>query len=291
MGEANAALIAPQDLVFKTPDGLKLVAHAYGCPDAPPVLFAHGGGQTRHAWGKAAAILAKNGRYAVTLDLRGHGDSDWSPHAHYGLDHYAGDLVAVAEVLGGKPDVVGASLGGLSAMVVEGMARPGTFSSLTLVDITPRMEQAGVDEILGFMAEKMESGFASLDEAADFIASYLPHRERPKDLSGLTKNLRLNDDGRYRWHWDPAFVTQSTTARQVKKEDMLEQIAANVKIPTHLIRGRMSNIVSQESVDHFMEVIPHASYTDISDAGHMVAGDKNDIFISAVLDFLQKAKS
>lgn len=288
MGEAERAPTARQDLAFETPDGLKLAAHAYGRSDAPAVLFAHGGGQTRHAWGKAAEILASHDRYAVTLDLRGHGDSDWSPHAQYGLDHYAGDLVAVAEALGGKPDIVGASLGGLSAMVVEGMVRPGTFSSLTLVDITPRMEQSGVDEILGFMAEKMGTGFASLDEAADFIASYLPHRERPKDLSGLTKNLRLNDDGRYRWHWDPAFVTHSTTARQVKREDMLDQIASNVKLPTHLIRGRMSNIVSQASVDHFMEVVPHASYTDISEAGHMVAGDKNDIFISAVLEFLQK---
>jgi hypothetical protein len=54
---------------------------------------------------------------------------------------------------------------------------------------------------MAFMSERVDVGFATLEEAADFISAYLPHRPRPKDLSGLAKNLRLHPDGRYRWHW------------------------------------------------------------------------------------------
>ena len=271
---------------FKGYEGLTLVADAFGDPKDPPVLFAHGGGQTRHAWGGAAESLGRTGWYAVSLDLRGHGDSAWCPDGKYGMEYYSRDLIEVAGVFSQKPSIVGASLGGLAAMVVEGFMAPGTFRSLTMVDITPRMEQSGIDQIMGFMSANMEDGFATLEEAADVIANFLPHRKRPKNLDGLSKNLRLRDDGRYRWHWDPAFVTISTGAREAGNEGYLDRIAEGVKIPTHLIRGQLSQIVSEEAVQHFLEVIPHAAYTDIFDAGHMIAGDKNDVFNEAVASFL-----
>jgi pimeloyl-ACP methyl ester carboxylesterase len=271
-------------------DAVQLVADARGNPQDPHVLFAHGGGQTRHAWGGTAKAIADRGFYAITLDLRGHGDSSWCPDENYDLEFYAHDLVAVTQSLSQKPHVVGASLGGLSAMLVEGLVEPGTFKSLTMVDITPRMEEAGVEQILGFMAAHSKDGFTSLEEAADIIADYLPHRPRPKNNKGLSKNLRLGEDGRYRWHWDPAFVTRSNKARKermdVPGEGHLEEVAANVKVPTHLIRGRLSQLVSEEAAKHFLEIVPHAHFTDISDAGHMIAGDKNDVFTDAVTSFL-----
>ena len=66
-----------EQLEFRTTLGnLKLVADAYGNPQAQPVLLAHGGGQTRYAWGKTAQQIAAEGFYAVALDLRGHGERD-----------------------------------------------------------------------------------------------------------------------------------------------------------------------------------------------------------------------
>ncbi len=62
-------------------------------------------------------------------------------------------------------------------MIVEGKLAPGTFSSLTMVDITPRMEEAGVDQVLGFMAQNMDEGFATLDEAAA-VSWYRRARQR-----------------------------------------------------------------------------------------------------------------
>lgn len=279
--------VPKKTIKLKGSTGLTLVADAYGNPEDPPVIFAHGGGQTRHAWGGAAEALAREGLYAVTHDLRGHGDSDWDPDKDYSMEIYSRDLKTVADSFERQPACVGASLGGLAGMIVEGKIAPGTFSSLTMVDITPRMEEAGVEQVMGFMGEHMTEGFATLEEAADIIAAYMPQRKRAKNLDGLAKNLRLHDDGRYRWHWDPAFVTISNQARVNKVENHLDEPARGVKCPTHLIRGKQSQIVSQESVDHFMEVIPHAAYTDITGAGHMIAGDKNDMFNDAVAKFLK----
>jgi pimeloyl-ACP methyl ester carboxylesterase len=282
-----------QTLTLSGDDGIKLIADGIGNPDDTPVLFAHGGGQTRHAWGGTAQAIAEKGFYALSLDLRGHGDSSWCPGANYDLDFYARDLVQVAKTLKQKPHVVGASLGGLAAMLVEGRIAPDTFASLTMVDITPRMEESGVEQILTFMSAHSERGFASLEEAADIIAEYLPHRKRPKDTNGLAKNLRLGSDGRYRWHWDPAFVTSSNTARESRSTEgsskNLDEVAAGVKLPTHLIRGRLSQLVSEEAVEHFLEVVPQAHYTDISGAGHMIAGDKNDVFSEAVISFIRSS--
>ncbi|HEX5065997.1 MAG TPA: alpha/beta fold hydrolase, partial [Myxococcota bacterium] len=90
--------IAPHPLSFRGADGVSLRADARGDASAPPVLFLHGGGQTRHAWGGSAAALARDGRYAITLDLRGHGESDWATgDAPYRLERFAADLRAVIE--------------------------------------------------------------------------------------------------------------------------------------------------------------------------------------------------
>ncbi len=279
-----------QELYFTGYDGIQLIANSTGNPENTHILFAHGGGQTRYAWGGTAKALADKGFYAITLDLRGHGDSSWCPDENYDLEYYSHDLVEVAKALAQKPHVVGASLGGLSAMLVEGCIAPGTFQSLTMVDITPRMEEKGVEQIISFMIAHAKDGFASLEDAADTISEFIPHRTRPSSTKGLSKILRFGEDNRYRWHWDPAFVARSNMTTQKRKEALialhLEDAAANLKIPTHLIRGRLSQLVSEEAAQHFLKIVPHAHYTNISNAGHMIAGDENDIFTDAVASFL-----
>lgn len=273
----------PKRLTFTTPDGLKLAADAYGNATDKPVLLAHGGGQTRHAWGGTAAELAAAGRYAVSLDLRGHGDSDWAPDGDYQLERFAADVTQVADELG-RPAMVGASLGGLSAMVAGGDNDP--FAAIVLVDIAPHIEMRGSDRVLEFMRDKLESGFADLEEAANAVAAYLPERPRPTDLKGLQKNLRKRDDGRWRWHWDPRFVSGDRKVDGARNPERLAAAVAKITCPMLLVRGRMSDVISEESVRKFLELQPNARFTDIARAGHMVAGDANDVFTDAVLDFL-----
>lgn len=272
---------------IRVPDGLQIVGdHWEG--DGPPVVLAHGGGQTRHSWGATAAALSEAGHRVLSIDLRGHGDSSWAADGEYGMEDFVRDHLAVIEWVGAPVMWIGASLGGSSALMAVG-ADVTAFSALVLVDITPSPAAAGVDRILRFMVETSIDGFADLDEAADAVAAYQPHRTRPKDTSGLAKNLRQGDDGRWRWHWDPAFVTSpKSMTNQRGHHDSGVAVARSLTLPTMLVRGRLSDLVTEKEAQEFLEAVPHAEYVDVADAAHMIAGDKNDAFMGAVLDFASR---
>ena len=252
----------------------------------------HGGGQTRHAWHGTAEVLAKNGWHVIAIDLRGHGDSDWAHDADYSMNAFAADTLAITRILNNKPILVGASLGGISSLLAIGEADQPIASGIVLVDIAARIETSGASKIMDFMRSHSTEGFASLQEAADTIAEYLPHRKRPRDLSGLSKNLRKHADGRYRWHWDPAFAEMRPL--RITSDNFPERMAAaasSLTIPTLLVRGRMSDLLSEEGAQHFLGLVPHADFVDVSGAGHMVAGDRNEVFSEAVCGFLSKLRS
>ncbi|HET9612076.1 MAG TPA: alpha/beta hydrolase [Acidimicrobiales bacterium] len=270
---------------------LTLAADAYGPVDGPPVVLFHGGGQTRHAWDGTARLLGDKGWRATTVDLRGHGDSDWAgPGAGYSLDEFAADVRAVAAAQPRPPVLIGASLGGLSSLVAIAEAPPGVSvaSGLVLVDVAPRLEEAGIARIAEFMLGNLD-GFASLEEVADAVAAYNPHRPRPTDLSGLRKNVRRREDGRWYWHWDPRFLLGGTDEpRSLRNEDRLDAAAGALTLPTLLVRGRQSDVLSEEGARHLVSLVPHARYVDVGGAGHMVAGDRNDAFNDAVIEFLRR---
>jgi pimeloyl-ACP methyl ester carboxylesterase len=278
--------------------GLELAADAYGPDDGPPVLLFPGGGQTRHSWDGTARLLGNKGWRATTVDLRGHGDSDWAPDADYSLDAFAADVRAVARhVARGHtraPALVGASLGGISSLIAIAEAEPGdpdgpVASGLVLVDVAPRLEPQGVARIGAFMLGHLD-GFGSLEEVADAVAAYNPHRPRPSDLSGLRKNVRLHDDGRWYWHWDPRFMSpgRMDEPRSIRNEDRLERAARTLTLPVLLVRGRQSDVLSEDGASHLQSLVPHARSVDVAGAGHMVAGDRNDVFNDAVVAFLEE---
>jgi pimeloyl-ACP methyl ester carboxylesterase len=269
--------------------GLQLVADVVGPANAPTLLFLHGSGQTRQSWGTALKQAAQRGYRAISLDLRGHGDSDWSPDGKYTLDSFAADVRQAIDYMGGEPIIVGASLGGIVGLLIAAAPSP-PMRALVLVDITPRVEMSGAKEVSAFM-DSAPNGFGSVEEAADAVSAYLPHRQRPKDTSGLKRNLRLRD-GRYYWHWDPAMLHMGRDAEsKFGGPNPLETAARALQLPTLLIRGGRSRIVSEAGVREFREMVPHAEFVDISDAHHMVAGDANDAFNDAVFTFVDKQTS
>jgi pimeloyl-ACP methyl ester carboxylesterase len=282
--------MTPSPIDFTGAEGNRLVGDLWD-GRGHPVLFFHGGGQTRRAWDNTARRVADAGMRAITVDLRGHGESEWVPSGNYAFADYGEDVSfvirQVAERFHAAPSAVGASLGGLSSLIAETRYGP-LLDTLVLVDITPRMDPNGVAKIQSFMGAKMEEGFSSLEEAADAIAAYMPNRKRPRSLDGLRKNLRLCEDGRYRWHWDPAFMTSKRNINHAAREMMEELLAGlpNLHVPALLVRGMESELVHEDFVKEFIELAPSASSVDVSGAGHMVAGDKNDVFCAAVLDFL-----
>ncbi len=282
----------PQSKRYSGAAGNAIAADVFPGSQERPVLLVHGGGQTRHAWNGTARRLSDNGWTAVTMDQRGHGDSDWISSGDYAFEAFAADLSCVADQVaqdcGRRPVAIGASLGGLAGLLAQGESERRIFGALVLVDITPTVDQSGVEKILGFMSQHMEDGFATLDDAADVIGEYLPNRRRPKDLKGLKKNLRLGEDGRYRWHWDPNFLRDRFRIQEENGgvEERRIEAAKALTLPVLLVRGRQSELVSEHHVREFMTMVPHAEYVDVSEAGHMVAGDRNDAFSDAVSEFL-----
>jgi pimeloyl-ACP methyl ester carboxylesterase len=274
----------------------RLAADVFG-DDGRPVLLLHGGGQTRHAWRKTAVEIARAGAIGYAVDQRGHGDSEWAADGAYAFKDFAADVATVAAELerrhGAPPVAIGASLGGIASLFAAGEAqaqhRAPIFAALVLVDITPRVDLTGVAKVQGFMREHARDGFATVEEAADAVAAYLPHRPRPRSTEGLKKNLRHHPDGRWRWHWDPRFLDgrRPVGGGRGEIEDKLIAAARGLKIPAMLVRGGASELVQEDHAKEFLALVPHARFADVSGARHMVAGDKNDQFSAAILAFLK----
>jgi pimeloyl-ACP methyl ester carboxylesterase len=278
-------------------DRNRLAADEAGDPGDPPVVLLHGGGQTRHSWGTTLGAVADRGWHAYAVDLRGHGESDWAPDGDYTLDAFAGDVLEISDAFDTPPVLVGASLGGIASLAAIGEHTDQRVArALVLVDVAPRMEEQGRMRIGAFMMEHMDEGFASLDEVADAIQAYNPHRPRPSDLKGLQKNLRHADNGRWYWHWDPAFIggrlgSPDETRSSIVDPERLGNAARALTVPTLLVRGRVSDLLSEEGAQELLEMVPHARLVDVAGAGHMVAGDRNDLFNDAVVQFLESLRS
>lgn len=265
-------------------DGLVLAVDDLGPLDAPVVILLHGGGQTRHSWSGAAKALADRGYRVINVDLRGHGESEWSEAGAYSLDDRVADLEAIVARLEQPFALVGASLGGATS--IHAVAQALRPASLVLVDIVPHPEPEGISRIVTFMRAH-SAGFATLEEAVDAVAAYNPERPRPRDPNGLMRNLRRREDGRLYWHWDPRIVA----ARPQDLHDTVRRSAAKLQqigLPVLLVRGLKSDVVSDAGVAAFRELVPDLSVADVGGAGHMVAGDRNDAFNGAVIAFLER---
>lgn len=277
----------PQPMhMLNASEGLRIAADSWGSLRGPLVLLLHGGGQTRHAWRDTGKRLAAAGYYALSLDARGHGDSDWSPHGRYDQDLFVRDLQCIVAALGAqKPILMGASLGGNTCLIAAG-ERHVDAAALILVDVVPQTERAGFDRIKAFM-QQAPGGFGSLEEVADAIAAYRADGRRPGNLDGLAKTVRLGADGRYRWHWDPRFLEgreRDFATRYVRLSACARQLSA----PTLLVRGCTSDVVSESGAQEFLDLCPHAEYLNVQDAGHMATGDSNDVFGRLTIDFLAR---
>lgn len=280
----------PQPVQFRGDGLLTLVGDEWNraasrSQGSSTILMLHGGGQNRFSWKNTGQVLADRGLHVVALDARGHGDSDRAPAGQYTIAALARDVAAVLEQIGRPVVIIGASMGGMTGIVAAHAAGPRSVTKLVLVDVVPHYEHEGTTRIRDFMSRHVH-GFDTLEQAADAIADYLPHRRRPRNLDGLQKNLR-HRDGRWHWHWDPAFVTSAGDDPFVNSDE-LEDLATQLRIPILLIRGKLSDVVSPEGVERFLATVPHAQFVELSDAGHTAAGDDNDAFSDAVVAFVTR---
>ena len=284
--------IQHQILKFHTEEDITIVADAYGNPSNDPIILQHGGGQTRNSWKRTGQILATKGWYVIATDARGHGDSSWSKKGDYSFEYLRKDLVKIVKTLDKQPILIGASMGGICSLAALHY-HPTLAKGLILVDVSPRIEKKGTDRIFAFMSAKPE-GYSSLEEVAEAVRGYLPHRKNIGSLNGLKKNLRKLPNGNYGWHWDPAMLkvwqSKSNSVANKETEDFLTNALVNLAIPALLVRGGISDVVSLEIVEELKQIAPNLEYIDVAEAGHMVAGDSNHIFTNSLIDFIDRIR-
>jgi len=272
---------------FDVAPGIRLAADSFGDPNAPTVLMLHGGGQTRHAWHSTAIGLADAGWRAITVDLRGHGESTHPRPPAYALEDFAADVRAVIASVAGEPVVIGASLGGIAGVLAITEPPQASAAGLVLVDVAHRFQPRGGGRIVSFM-DAHPDGFVSLADAAEAVAAYLPQRERPRDPSGLRHNLRRNGDGRWIWHWDPEILTHARPLiqDQAQLSERLTTAVTRLRQPCLLVRGADSDVLTAGIAREFIELAANAALAEVPHAGHMVAGDNNDAFSRAIRAWL-----
>jgi pimeloyl-ACP methyl ester carboxylesterase len=274
---------APSVRQFVGNDGIPITGTVWGDPADPLVILLHGGGQTRHAWGNTGGLLAAAGYHVVALDARGHGDSGWASEGSYEQNDMIEDLIRVIDTFGNpRCSLVGASMGGVTSLLAVGEGRV-KVTAVVLVDIAPRVEPDGVRKIRNFMCQKPD-GFDTLEDVAAAINSYLPHRKRAATAEGLKKNVRRTADGKFRWHWDPRILVTATNplSRQLR----MEAAASHLSVPALLVRGALSDVLSEEGAQEFLNLCPYCEYVNVTNAAHMVAGDENDVFATSIMEFL-----
>lgn len=283
----NNLPVSPADqcaaIRFSSADRLRLAGTLTRGP-GQAVLLAHGFGQTRQSWRGTQAALASSGYGSLAWDMRGHGESNWNPvGADYASEQFVADQVAAAALLGTRPVLVGASMGGLTGLLTQ--ARDRIFSALVLVDVTPRWEPAGMHRIHSFLSA-FPAGFDSFDHAAQVIADYLPQRRTRKTPAQLAHLLKPNAGERLQWHWDRRLLTEFLATSQ-QLQEAVAAAARKIDVPVLLISGGRSDLVSADTVAHFRQLVPQAQHVLLPEATHMLAGDDNDAFTDALLAFLR----
>lgn len=273
---------------FTGGDGQRLAADLYGPEDATPVLLIGGMGQTRHSWRRAAIRLAENGRRAITLDFRGHGESDRAPDGDYGYERQAADIAAVARAVGRPMVLAGNSLGGKISLAAAGLGGPEVAAALVLVDAVPRSNPEGIATVAQSTAISGE-GFASPQDAAEQLAASRGETAGPDAGERLRRNMRQDETtGRWHWHWDAGYRDPRHQIGLGAGSAFLEVQAAKVTVPVLLAWCELSEVVDQKGIDALKAFLPHLEVEVIPGAKHMLVGDDNDVFADALMRFLDR---
>jgi pimeloyl-ACP methyl ester carboxylesterase len=263
-------------------DGFRLHLLDWG-GDGPDLLLLHGGALTAHTWDWVCAELS--GRYrCIALDLRGHGDSEWSPAMDYGTEAHVRDVAGLADALGlERFALVGQSLGAMNGLTYA--ARHGDrLAALVVVDAAPWVRPDGARRIADFVL--MPAELDSVEEFVDRAMEFNPRRDPELLRHSLLHNLRRLPSGKWTWKYDrrhlslPAFEEMSAALAQL--DDLLD----DVRCPVLVVRGAESDVLTDEDAARLAERLPDGRWARVEDAAHTVQGDNPAGLAAAIHAFL-----
>lgn len=264
--------------------GLRLHYQEWGNPANPTILMVHGFGVSGHMFDEFAQ-RAQDRYHLVAIDQRGHGDSDWSPEGDYSRDAFVEDMEGFRKALDLDQFILmGHSMGGLNS-VVYANRYPQRVKALVLVDVGPEAAKEGVDNIIRFTRGPDELEF---DEFVEMAHRFNPRRTIENIRERMRHRLRPTEGGKWTWKFDKRFREPNGTLRVGSElsNDEMWQMFRSVPLPTLLIRGSESDVLTQEIAERVVSEMPNARLALVPGAGHSVPGDNPDDFTAAVVAFL-----
>ncbi|MDG2113815.1 MAG: alpha/beta hydrolase [Actinomycetota bacterium] len=257
----------------------------WGDPAHHTVLLLHGGNQSAHSWDLVSLHLA-NRFHVLALDQRGHGDSEWARDADYSSTAMAADAAAFLDDLDvGQVTIVGHSMGGMNTMRLM-LEQPERADRVVLVDIGPEMSEEGAKSIRSFVTEHRE--FDDLDHFVEVVQKYDPYRSREHIERTVKYNLLQRADGKFVSKRDHGPRLSTTQEHRSRHDRFTIDDAPSMTMPTLLIRGADSNILTAESAARFAAALPDGNLVTVPESGHNVHGQNTPGFLEAILPFLME---
>ena len=256
----------------------------WGNPEQPPFLFLHGGGLTAHSWDLVCLALRQD-YHCIALDLRGHGDSEWSPGGDYGVASLAADVEGFVEQLGWERFVLmGMSMGGLTSIKFceRNVER---LRGLVIVDVGPEVERPGAHRIREFTSR--DEALGSVEEFVERAMEFNPRRDPRLLRRSLLHNLRQLPDGQWTWKTDRRHRGDPELFdKMVESHRALWDVVPGITCPTLVVRGSESDVFTDEQADRLTSTLPKGRRVTVPNAGHTVQGDNPAGLVEALRPFL-----
>jgi pimeloyl-ACP methyl ester carboxylesterase len=264
--------------------GLRFYYRDWACAraNAPTLLLLHGYTGHARSWDHFAEAMSADYR-VLAFDQRGHGQSDWAPPNAYDTMEMVEDLDALVRALRlERFALLGLSMGGIVSFAWAGRA-PGALAKLVIVDIAPEIDTEGLRRIQSGVVrsdvfESREEAFARARE--DNPVPPPDHQRHRVDYS-----LMRTADGRFTWRYDRALRDPKNPRRGIPADEGWK-LVAGIRVPTLLVRGETSDIMSRDVAARMAGTIPDCRLVEIAGAGHPVPLDKPAEFLAAVQTFL-----
>jgi esterase len=266
MSDATTALAQPRSERV-TPGGLQLHYLDWGNAAAPPLVCVHGYTSSADAFNGFARRF-RDRFHIVALDVRGHGESAWSPGGAYTYRDQAADLAAFTDHLGlGQFTLVGTSMGGIIAMTYA-MEHGQRLSALVLNDIGPDAEH-GSQRITQMVGGRPDA-FTTLDAAMDYrreVSPIVSARDTADQHELALGVLRRMPDGKWGWKMDPAYIRQRVEHGAPVRPDLWPALA-RLACPTLVVWGTDSDVISEAQARRMVETLPKGELLAIPGVGH-----------------------